>query len=201
MLYNDRCKSLKLVSEATMNSRRPLVATLGFALLLTACGGGGVQSDGRVAAVQAALDANPSFIFVPNGKSCHHDIYWGNIAPKNFKGLKYVTVKASGEDRTFMGTEPCTTVTWDKSAKIMPTIGNDERAELPIGHYVVEKVGDEQDGPMGAKVTPYKAHFEWSSIGKDMQARHLAQEPAPRPDAMAEMHKDADGKWIAQLVS
>jgi hypothetical protein len=49
---------------------------LGAAIALAGCGGG-AQSDGRLAAIQAALDARPmQFINVPNGTVCHADAYW-----------------------------------------------------------------------------------------------------------------------------
>jgi len=170
-----------------------------FALSLCACGGGGIGGDGRAAAIQTAIDADPTYIDVPSGKQCHPDDYWKTTLPK-FKGLKYVTVASAGEAPNFVfGTQPCYTVTWDKSLKVTHEIMGDD-SKLPIGHFVVDKIGDEEPAPYGGpKITRYKAHFEWYPQGKDMLARHLAQEPAPRTDAIAAMHKDADGKWVAQL--
>lgn len=174
--------------------------SLGLLFFLSACSGGaGGGDDGRMAAVQTALDANPTVLTVPNGKTCHSDVYWGAIAPDKFKGLGYVEVKSAGSETGLMGTQSCTTVTWSKSANVKPSIGDEERAQLPVGRYVVDKVGEEQDGPMGSKVYPYKAHFEVNAIGKDMIARHMAQEPPARPDSIVALHKDADGKWVAQL--
>jgi hypothetical protein len=93
-------------------------------------------------------------------------------------------------------------VTWNKSANVGESVGgNDDFGRLPIGHFVVDKVGEEQDGQMGGKVTPFKVHFEWNAIGKDMLARHLATTPATPTDQMAQLHKDADGKWVAQIVN
>jgi hypothetical protein len=176
-----------------------MMGALLSAVALVGCGGG--QDDGRLAAIQAALDARQPFINVPNGKVCHLDVYWpaGN-SPDKFKGLSYVSVKAAGvQHDMMMGTQPCTIVTWAPSAHFTVNAANEENGSLPIGRFIVDKVGDEQDGPLGTKVTPFKVHFEWSAIGKDMLARHLAQEPTPPTDPMAELHKDADGKWVAQL--
>jgi len=174
-------------------------AALVTAIALAGCGGG-AQNDGRLAAIQAALDARPMQINVPNGTVCHADAFWvaGN-APAKFKGLSYVSVKAAGVQHGLMGTEPCTTVTWAPSSHFAVNAGNDENGWLPVGHFIADKVGDEQDGPGGIKLTPFKVHFEWFAIGKDMLARHLAKAPDPPADPMAALHKDADGKWIAQL--
>ena len=124
------------------------ISLLGAAIALAGCSGG-AQSDGRLAAIQTALDAHPPFINVPNGTVCHLDVYWpaGNY-PSKFKGLSYVTVKPAGVHRDmFSGTEPCTTVTWDASAHFTPQPGNEESGTIPIGRFIVDKVGDEQDGP------------------------------------------------------
>ncbi len=177
------------------------ISLLGAAIALAGCSGG-AQSDGRLAAIQTALDAHPPFINVPNGTVCHLDVYWpaGNY-PSKFKGLSYVNVKPAGVHRDmFSGTEPCTTVTWDASAHFTPQPGNEESGTIPIGRFIVDKVGDEQDGPLGMKLTPFKQHFEWSAIGKDMLARHVAIEPTAPADRSAVLHKDADGKWVAEIA-
>ncbi len=175
-----------------------LVAALASAV--TSCGGGSIGDDGRTAAIQAALDAEPITITVPSGTTCHDDEYWGASAPHVFSHLPYVTVKRAGTQTGIMGTSPCTSVIWAKSTNFEPNIGNDEEVELPVGHLVVDKVGEEQDMGNGVKATPFKSHFEWYPVGKDMQARHLAQPATQGPDEEAQLTKDADGKWVARIV-
>jgi hypothetical protein len=175
--------------------------TVALVTAVTGCGGGGTLGgdDGRMAAIQAALDARPITITVPSGTTCYDDAFWGGIAPHHFVGLSYVTVKPAGTQHGFMGTQPCTTVTWAKSTHFVPQIGNDERGQLPVGHLVVDKVGEEQE-ISGVKVTPFKSHFEWFPIGKDMLARNLAKPVSQDADQEAQLFKDADGHWVAQIV-
>ncbi len=166
---------------------------------VTGCSGvGGGGDDGRNAAAQLALDAQPRTVIVPNGKSCHIDIYWRDEAPKNFKGVPGVTVVASGTETSFMGTSPCTTVTWPKSVIVPNPLLDTERAAISIGHFVLDKLGDNVDAGTGTFRAPFKAHFEASTLGGELIKRKLATAPSDITDGTIEFHKDADGKWVAR---
>ncbi len=71
-------------------------------------------------------------------------------------------------------------------------------AYVNLGRYVVEKVGDNESGPMGLTITPFRAEFIPSPVGKILIDGHAATAPENLPDGQAVVHRDADGKWVAQ---
>jgi hypothetical protein len=93
-------------------------------------------------------------------------------------------------------TKKCRDVTWDPSANVRSS-GMEGNGEAMLGSFVVDKIGDEQDMPLGMKVTPYKAHFVPTDLGGSLIAAKLVQTPQDIGDGQVVMHKDADGKWIA----
>ena len=97
----------------------------------------------------------------------------------------------------------CVKLTWSPSSGIRnlppPDYGGANYADALLGHYVVDKVGEEQDGAMGLKVTPYKAHVVLNELAKSLIAARVVRAPADVTDGQVLLRKDADGKWIAQL--
>ena len=174
------------------------IAALCVVVVASACSGAANDVPGKTAAIQALLDSSEKrpAVMVPNGKNCPG---WMSTLPTDiaaFQAIKEVHVSKDGA---------CYDFTWDASALILPgermgPLGPVHIFTAPVGRYIVDKVGDEADGPAGTKITPYKAHFEKNAIGPELLAAHEWNGKAGDDitDGQAVLHKDADGKWIAQ---
>jgi hypothetical protein len=180
---------------------------------LCGCGGGSApQADGRAAAIQKMLNADnpaangsdkrPTAIGIINGPACSTSAPHpaGRDNPASYAHIPGVHVVARATSRNPDGTRTtCWTVTWDASTGIYhENVGFSTAWAVPIGTYIVDKVGDEQTGPLGIKVTPYKAHVETNALGKALIAAHITMIPKDITDGQSALHKDADGTWIAQ---
>jgi len=172
------------------------------ATILAGCGGhasSGPFTDPRVAAIETFLDSKTTKFQVPNGPhsvGCDHP-YTSDPSPSRYAKVKGAHVRPSG----YSGLGLCYIVTWDKSVPLIEigASNGDRQYAVDAGHYIVDKVGDEEDGPLGVKETPYKAHFIATPVGKSLIAAGLFNLPSTITDGQAELHKDADGKWVAGL--
>jgi hypothetical protein len=193
-------------------SRAVSTAAITSALILAGCGGsasnsGSGSGDARAAAIQKALDARPVIGAVRSGRLCGRPEDFAHIArlldPKAYTHVPGAHITPNGTKHRVGGglaTEPCMFLSWDASTGIINSPTRDYGAETSakMGRFVVDKVGDEQDGPMG-KTTPYKAHFEPNDLAKALIAAGIVERPADVNDGPALLHKDADGQWVAQL--
>jgi len=181
-----------------------MMKTIIMAVSIAALSGGGASSnDGKAAAIQVALDTKPPIAEVISGRRCGEtaaDFAQGD--PRAYAHIPGAKVVRDGSRALpFVSpprTAPCYQVSWPPSVQQEPykSVG-----EVAIGKFLVDKVGDDQDvttavGTM--KATPYKAHFVANDMGKALIDAHLATPPPDITDGQAALHKDADGKWIAQ---
>jgi hypothetical protein len=168
---------------------------------LTCCG-----DNGRLKAVQAAMDASARQprLSVPNNDYCGQ-LYAKTagrreLDPDSYKGMSHVSVTPV-VTHDFMGTHNCFHFAWDSSARFDVFGTSEDRSNLIIGHYVVDKVGGDQTGPFGARIAPFKAHFEANDIGKLLIARGLAKAPDDIDNGQATVGTDADGKSVVSNVA
>jgi hypothetical protein len=176
------------------------------AAILAACGGGGgesssaatvsVAADGRTAAIQKLLDMKPQTLEVPHGKICGARTNYSRITLEPAKWAHVAEVHAVPAANS--GTEPCAIFTWVKTANVHNVFnGIIYEWTANIGRYIVDKVGDEEPGALGGKVTPFKAHFVANKLGAEIIAASIIKAPADITDGGATLHKDADGNWVA----
>jgi hypothetical protein len=170
-----------------------VVSTLAI-MTLAACGGRAASNapvlDARGTAVQKALDdAPPRFIIAYGNKTATDAAKY-----KGFPHVHLTPVKTHASSYTV--------VTWDKDMPIVPTptyMGRSYPSGI-IGRMIVDKLGDDQIGAFGVKVTPFRAHFEINSLGKELLLRHIIEvAPTDITDGHAEITKDADGNFVAKL--
>jgi hypothetical protein len=170
-------------------------------LSLAACG-----DNGRLKAVQAAMDASARqpILSVPNNDYCGQlyakTVGRRDLDPDSYKGMSHVSVTPV-VTHDFMGAHNCFHFAWDSSARFDAFGTAEDRSNLIIGRYVVDKVGDDQTGLFGAKIAPFKAHFEANDIGKMLIARGLARAPNDIENGQATVGTDADGKWVVSNVA
>jgi hypothetical protein len=182
-------------------------ALLGI-ILLAACGGGGggpSHDDGRAMAIQTMLNA-PPFANGSDRRPSAHDVINGHVCrtslnnPASYAHVPGVVLTTSGSERGLNGSMlKCWIVKWNPATGIhqeTAIFGMTDWA-VPIGTWIVDKVGDEQTEPLG-KITPYKAHVDLNALGNAMIAAHITTAPKSITDGLSSLHKDADGKWIAQ---
>jgi hypothetical protein len=152
--------------------------------------------DGRAAAIQKLLDTKPQTLEVPHGKICGARTNYSRITldPNKWEHVVEVHVTplgGSGENR-------CATFAWAPAASVRHDFdGIVYTWQTTIGRYIVDKVGDEEPGALGGKVTPFKAHFVANKLGAEFIAASIIKAPADITDGGATLHKDADGNWIA----
>jgi hypothetical protein len=166
---------------------------------LSACAGGG-SDDGLQAAVQAALDTRPPNAQVPDGKVCG-DTDDVAAAPKKFMHFPFVHVTSIGTETGIFGATPCYMVVWDKSTGVSPVPAGMDGGptEAVIGRMVVDKVGEVQSSADAtSKMAPYTAHFEPNEVGKALTAADIVSRPQDENDGQANVHKDANDKWVAE---
>lgn len=180
-----------------------------IALLLAGCGGGSA-SDGRAAAIQTALDTTKKqTVSVKYGYVCWSSRdFFTKPPPSDYSSIPGVHVGPLVHRLAYQHSDyslSCKRVTWEPNILLGATTNDNgigypqSSAYVSLGRYVVDKVGDEVDGPLGMHVTPFRAHFDASVVGAALIARKEAQQPLDIADGQAIMHKDADGKWIANL--
>jgi len=183
------------------------------ALLLAGCGGGtSGGADPHVLAIQTALDFKAPTAMVYSGYACEqYGQYRDGGDPLRYAAFPGAHVGPVVKRPLFEGVVPasqikpggptksCREVTWDASAGITQTSPGSTFGRAPLGRYVVDKVGDEQDGILGTKFRPYRSHFVPSPLGTKLIAAGIAKQPDANDEGQAVFHKDADGKWVAQL--
>jgi hypothetical protein len=181
--------------------KRHLLALVACALV-AGCGGATTSSaDPRAAAIQKYLDATPNLPYAPvaNGPECAGP---GRPSPALYRTVPGAHVRAQPVQRESDGSiVRCYTVTWDASVPVAmralcAMCGS--TPQTPFGRFVVDKVGEEQSGPLGIKVTPYTAHFVPNSVGEHLIAVKLASRPNDISDGQAALLKDANGNWVVQ---
>ena len=197
--WTDPCRQRRV--SGMMQCMTSLAAALCSVALLDACSGGagsGVGDDGRKAAIQTLLDSaqvRPS-VMVASGKNCPG--FMSNL-PSNiraFNGIREAHVRPDGR---------CFDITWEASANVQPLermgpLGPINGYGAPVGRYVIDKVGDNVTGADGTTTAPYRAHFEIVPLGSELQKAGMwnGKRPDDVTDGHASLHKDADGKWVAQ---
>jgi len=156
-------------------------------LLVSGCGPGKVAQsanaapvipvDPRAAAISKAIDSQSG------ARILHCD-------PSEVKQVPRTTVRSKGLDCWIVSGQ--TTIRLTQVQTPFGVVYN-----VPVGHFVVDKIGEEQSGFGGITLVPYRGHFVISDFGKKFVAR---QRFTP-PDATGKAHleKDADGNWVAEL--
>jgi len=91
----------------------------------------------------------------------------------------------------------CYTISWNSDIIAAATVKNYMYYFVPLGKFVVDKIGDPQDQGLGMKAWPFKAHFEPTSLGRKLIAQGVGIAPRDINDGQAQLRQDADGKWIA----
>lgn len=165
---------------------------LGLLAFLAGCGGG--DDAGRIAATEAAVNKTPPEQNVPVGHYCYTNDDQTE-APK-YKSTNYVKVTPQSPSPLLFTVMACSKFTWD------PSVGIPKNADgtyyLPLGKYVVDKVGaDAAGGPFGETVAPFKAHFVPSEIGNKLIGAGLATRPDDIDNGSVALKKNADGNWVA----
>jgi hypothetical protein len=183
------------------------VVALG-ALCACAASTGPDDSPARKAAIQRALDARPVTGGVEAGRLCGRAEDWAGLAPRfnphRYERVPGAHVRADG-DAARIGSDwtarnPCWFVSWDAATGVNNAPAGSAIAiqvAANIGRYAVDKVGEDQTGAGGGKLTPYTAHFEPSALGKALIAAGVVHEPTPI-DARASLVKNADGAWVVE---
>jgi len=171
-------------------------------------------ADPRAAAIELALtqqraatDIRPSKLraAVMIGRVC--DEPGKNIVANAVAKFKKAGVRVTGpRDETipaFAGSaavvESCWRMGWKKDDIVETTSFPSYRGFILIGRYVVEKIGEEQQGAFGTRVVPFRAHFVANNLGSKLISLGLAEKPPAMIEQQAEMHKDVDGRPVAAL--
>lgn len=192
---------------------RAVSATVAVAALgaLCACASSTApdESAAKKAAIQRALDARPITGGVEAGRLCGRSEDWAGLAPRfdphRYEHVPGAHVRADG-DAARIGTDwkarnPCWFVSWDAASGVNNAPAGSSIAiqvAAKIGRYVADKIGEEQTGAGGGKITPYSAHFEPTALGKALVAAGVVREPAPIGDGRASLVKNADGVWVVE---
>lgn len=205
---------MTLLKCIALVSSRLLTFTL-FSAALVSCGtasGGvsGTATDPRIVAIQTGLDSSYTWpsADVASGPVCAYKLSGLSLSPalnpKTYASIPGAHVSRSRQD----GATLCYKVTWDPSVGVkvvQPCPMCSQRSAIKIGRYIVDKVGAEQTTSYGSgmstSMTPYKAHFQANKIGKALIDAKMAKAPVDITDGQASLHKDADGKWIAEKRS
>jgi hypothetical protein len=192
---------------------RHLLVAIAASSLLVACAGGGGGStsatsapaatnapvtDGRVAAVQKMLDANPETVQVPHGRVCGiFSITRVSFDPKKWAKIAAVHEAPAGSIQDIR----CTTFTWDSSANVHESPAGMSMSRIWFvvsGRAIADSVGADIPMALGRTTAPYTAHFIPSDIGKRIIAAAIV---SPQPKIIhryATVTKNADGTWTAQ---
>lgn len=189
----------------TLAIRRVLSAATILAAL-TACSHAADDTAAKRAAIQRALDARAPRQSVNNGRLCLYvagSDYEAHLHAYAHVRQVHVTPSGVGPTKNWDGRPlRCLTYAWNASAGVVVSrrpYSTAMQATVPIGHYVVDKIGEDQDSSSDANGTPFRAHFLLNEVGAGLAADGVMRPPADITDGRAVLLKDADGAWVAKL--
>ena len=159
---------------------------LASVIMFHACSGSPSSGDAK-GAIQQSLDASEAAL-TPVLNEC--SIGSGADNASTYRGMPGAVL--------YPGSGGCLAVRWDASVGAVRS--GYGRLFVPVGHYVVDAVGDVRPGAdSGTWVTSFNTHMEWNALGKALASAGVAREPPVMWDVPTQLHKNPAGTLVADV--